>query len=289
MGPLTITYGNQNITVTADNFVQVNEEQERNTPQGTDPRQFLINLSSTLFENLLSISKANWPNLVGAIKKGIDEKHLLFYFNNPKAQAFVESRNWAGKIIKNNEDADFLMINDANINGSKSCQLIKQEVNLAVTIDSKGNLQNKLTLVYQHTGTNVWPSSRINYYTRVYVPKGSQLISATGNKTTLTEISDAHDKTVFSDYLTINPGETVSLVYVYDLPFILENTLNSYQLYIQKQPGTVEPSLRFSMQLPPEYSPVSSPRKIEVTSDNVVWFLEKLNIDQSFEVLLKKD
>ncbi|MEI6222295.1 MAG: DUF4012 domain-containing protein [bacterium] len=288
-GPVTVSYNGQNITVNTDNLVAITEEQQRNTPQGTDPRKFLINLSSIVVEKILAIPKENWPTLLALITTSLQEKHIQINLRNPQAQALIERYNWAGKIEPTDDQTDFLMIIDGNTNGSKSCQLVKQEINVQTTIDTDGKVQNKVNIIYQHTGTNVWPSSQVDYYTRTYVPKGSKLIAATGNKLTLTEVAEAHGKTVFGDYLKMFPGETVNLTYTYELPFKLSaNDLSSYKLYVQKQAGTNDRTLRFTLQLPPSIKPVSSPQKIDITSQNEVWFITKLNTDQSLDLLLRK-
>ncbi len=287
LGPLDIWANGQTITVTAENFVETIDDQERKVPEGADPRKFLIDLSDVVFKRLLEVKKEQWPTLASMFRISLEQKDLLLYFSNPQANQYILEKNWGGALTQ--EKGDYLAIFDANINGSKSSQLIDVEYNLAITVASDGSMQHKLTMVYQHNGTAVLPSAPTRNFTRVYVPQGSTLISSLGTKEGVTQVAEAHDRTVFSDYINIKPGEMVNITYIYETPLTVgEEDLTSYVLNIQKQPGTSGHNLRFSLNLPPTLKAVSTEKKINVTSDNSVWFFEKLEKDMQFDILVKR-
>jgi len=287
LGEQSVWSNGQTIQVNADNFVSVIDDQERRAKEGTDPRKFLIDLSDIVIKKLMEIKKEQWPMLASILRQALEERQMLLHFSNQQANDFILSKHWGGALEDTNRD--YLAVFDSNINGSKSSQLISVEYNLDVTVSSDGSMRHKLSLVYQHNGTNVLPSAPTRNYTRIYVPLGSKLLSAQGTKEGVTQVTQSGDRTVFADYVTINPGETLNIAYTYETPLkLLDSNLSTYGLYIQKQSGTVGHNVRFSLNLPPTIKAVSTEKKIEVTSENSVWFFETLKKDISFEVLLKK-
>ncbi|KKR88103.1 MAG: hypothetical protein UU34_C0001G0100 [Candidatus Curtissbacteria bacterium GW2011_GWA1_41_11] len=66
------------------------------------------------------------------------------------------------------------------------------------------------------------------------MPKGSQLIKATGTEVEITASEDL-TKTVFEGFLTIRPEGTAKIELEYSVPV---KTNGEYRLLIQKQPGT---------------------------------------------------
>ena len=74
-------------------------------------------------------------------------------------------------------------------------------------------------------------------YVRIYVPKGSELISFDG----VGDTKDPYEelgKTVFAGFLEVRPLGVSQINLKYKLPFELED---EYNLLIQKQPGKNEP------------------------------------------------
>ena len=72
-------------------------------------------------------------------------------------------------------------------------------------------------------------------WVRVYVPKGSKLISVIGSE--LKEsVGEDLGKTVFEGFFTMRPESSSKLVFNYELPMVKNSP---YKLLIQKQPGFV--------------------------------------------------
>jgi len=70
-------------------------------------------------------------------------------------------------------------------------------------------------------------------WVRIYVPKGSKLIKVIGSEDE-PEIGEELGKTYFSAFFTMRPQSSSKLVFKYQLPDLPTDT---YQLFIQKQPG----------------------------------------------------
>lgn len=98
-------------------------------------------------------------------------------------------------------------------------------------------------------------------YTRIYLPAGSQLISAEGiSLSQITEFEDLGKKVLGLEVSTL-PGSTTRITIHYRLPFDLAvQNFADYQFYFQKQPGTpqqifvkkieVDPNLKITAAFP---------------------------------------
>jgi len=115
--------------------------------------------------------------------------------------------------------------------------------------------------------------NRVNSnYLRVYLPRGSELLDASGqtletyippldyekhgfkpdplvksieesmiiDSKTGTQIFEENNRTVFGNWVYVSPGETVKITYQYKLPFKIDliKSSDSYSLLVQKQAGS---------------------------------------------------
>ncbi len=165
------------------------------------------------------------------------KKHLLLYFNNPEAQALAEKYNLAGRI--NDFDGDYLHVNDANLGGRKANMYMKEDISKEIKMLGGGKeVLSTVTVDYENTGSyNADWNTGYRDYVRVYVPKGSELISGSGSLETITSGEDL-GRTYFDAYMAVNPLQKAKLTLTYRLPSGLIKNGQPYQLLIQKQPGT---------------------------------------------------
>lgn len=194
---------------------------------------------------LKSSPKKYWGPLVQQMIMDTNEKHVLFYLYNKEAQAGIEALNAAGRIVK--FGGDYLHINDANMGGAKSNLFVKQEVSQKYTIGAGGSIEKTVTISYKNPVPpsdcnlergNLCLNGVLRDWVRVYVPKGSTLVSSKGSEVKVTTY-DELDKTVIEGFLTVRPLGSVTYTLVYRLPFKI--TSNSpLPLLIQKQPGTYD-------------------------------------------------
>lgn len=192
---------------------------------------------------LKSSPKQYWGKLFQQGMSDIQNKHILFSLENKDAQAGVESLNWAGKI--RDFSGDYLHINDANFGGAKSNLFTKQSVKVEYSIQNGGEITETVTIEYK----NFHPYSDCNLergglclnailrdFQRVYVPKGSELVSSKGSEVRV-ESRDDLGKTTFESFLTVKPLGKSEISYTYKLPFKLKPG-SPLPVLIQKQPGT---------------------------------------------------
>lgn len=274
-----------NTTVDADNFVIQTErevELEYNRAENR-PKQFLTDLAPIVLNKIFNTKESNWPALISALSKAFLEKHILLYSFKPELQNFIISKGWGGEI--KSSPRDYLQVVNTNINGGKTDNLIQETLDLSSEITDTGEIINTLEITRHHTGNNDWPSISNIDYIRVYVPKGSTLLEATGfNKVNLpsltyeemqyskdptleeirktsiqdeasnTTITQEFNKTCFGNWVSVKPQEEVKVKIKYKLPFqiktnILNNAVN-YTLLAQKQSGSFDSRLNFNLKLP---------------------------------------
>ncbi len=190
-----------------------------------------------------SSPKQYWGPLFQTMLTQMSEKHVLLYMYNKDAQAGFEGLNAAGRILS--FEGDYFHLNEANFGGAKSNLFVTQSVTQDYSIQSDGTIVKTVTVDYK----NPYPPSDCNLergnlclnavlrnWFRVYVPKGSELVSSKGSEVKMTSYEEL-GKTVFEGFLTVRPQGAAKLIVSYKLPFKLSSD-SLLPLLIQKQGGT---------------------------------------------------
>lgn len=189
-------------------------------------------LMNTIMSHALGQPKEKIPSLFETSWNSLMEKHVMLYMLDQKAQEGIRAFGIGGKI--EDFDGDYLHVNDANLGGRKSNLYVTQEVTQDIEVQSDGSILKTLTLTYknpkEHDG---WLNSVLPNWTRIYVPKGSELVDVQGFEDNA-EPYEELGKTVFAGGFELRPQGVKEVVVTYKLPFKYEN---EYRLYIQKQPG----------------------------------------------------
>jgi hypothetical protein len=206
-------------------------------PPNSDNRKKIIGpLMNSILANALGQPKEKLPALFTAGFKSLLEKHVLFYLNDPKAQAGVEAFGIAGRL--KDYQGDYLHINDANLGGRKSNMYVKQEVEQDITVNRDGSVEKTVVITYKNPEKqDGWLNSVLPNWVRVYVPKGSTLLAVEG----LEEKAEPYEdlgKTVFAGFFKRRPEGVSKVTLKYKLPFSVKG---DYKLFVQKQPGTDAP------------------------------------------------
>lgn len=201
-------------------------------PHADNRKEILGPLMNSILANSLAQPKDKIGGIFEAGFNALREKHIMFYFGEGKVQEAMESFNLAGRI--RDYDGDYLHINDSNFAGAKSNLYVQQEVNLKITPGKDGG-NNKLSIKYKnpqpHDG---WLNGIYRDWVRIYVPKGSKLVSSTGSDVEIVTTEDL-GKTVFEGFFTLRPEGVTELSFEYQTPV---KQSGDYKLLIQKQPGT---------------------------------------------------
>lgn len=190
-----------------------------------------------------SSPKLYWGPLFQVFIQDVAQKHVLFDIYNADAQSGLASLNATGQILP--FDGDYLHVNDTNFGGAKSNLFLSEAVTQNYQVQGDGTIKKTVTMNYK----NPYQPSDCNLehgnlclnaiqrdWLRIYVPKGSKLVTSQGSEVKLTSY-DELGKTVFEGFLTVRPLGTATFTLTYTLPFKVASG-SQLPLMIQKQPGT---------------------------------------------------
>jgi len=252
------------------------------------PKKILADFAPKFIESLNSLSFQERQKAIDIIFNCLTEKHILVYFNNPSLEEIVVKEGWAGELLET--DKDYLSVVSSNINGYKTDKMIKETIKHQAEIQQDGSIIDTITITRHHQGGNSeydWWNRVNSNYLRVYLPLGSELISAQGqsleiyqppidyqkqgfktdslvnsiesrmiiDKKTGTRIFEENNKTVFGNWAYVSPGETVVLTYKYKLPFKINLTkpISNYSLLAQKQSGSINSQFSHQLKFPADW------------------------------------
>lgn len=326
-GPIEMTAYNR--TVNAENFMEVTQyEVEVNYDKTlNEPKKFLIDLQKELEKRITDLGKDDLEKVMQLVSDLMKEKHVLVYFKDPDLEEFAQKNGWGGQLVA--ADSDFLSVVHSNLGGYKTDGVMEEKINHKTEIQEDGSVIDTVDITRSHLGGNSvydwWNRVSVDYL-RVYVPEGSELITAQGHtwekpwrelhpynysrfhrdpdvaaientiiedKKTGTQIFKESGKTVFGNWVFISPGETVTVTYKYKLPFKATTVsgadkFSRYSLYLQKQSGSVGGSFTGSLYLPNNIKSVwSYPEGLAVGAENNFEFNTTLAEDRIFGAILQ--
>lgn len=291
LGPIDMPeYGK---SISQENFI---EEMQKAVEVEYDkkenkPKKIIADMAPRLVEKILASDPKQFGEILSVLVKSLGEKNILLYSVYPDVLHEFKKLGWAGEIKSVSDNSDYLMTVHANIGGGKTDRVVSEEDNLLVKISKDGSVRNKLIIKRTHAGVKGerFTGVRNVDYLRVYVPSDSKLISALGfeappaelfekpgedywadvdlknnegnvllDEASGTRITNESGKTVFGNWIQVDPGEEVTVSIEYLLPFKLsfveesegwwnnflskisgeEENTTSYQLLVQKQSGS---------------------------------------------------
>jgi len=203
-------------------------------PPNSDNRKKIIGpLMNSILANALGQPKDKLSDLVQAAFRSLIEKHVLFYILDQNVEIAVTDFGVGGEI--KDYTGDYLHINDANLGGRKSNLYASEEVQQDIQVSGDGSVTKTVTIIYKNPQSqDGWLNSVLPDWVRVYVPKGSQLITSEGLEAKQDPYEDL-GKTVFAGFFQLRPEGVSKVTFQYKLPFKVSG---QYSLLIQKQPGT---------------------------------------------------
>ena len=203
-------------------------------PPNSDNRKKIIGpLMNSIMANAMGQPKDKLAGLFQAAFKSLIEKHVLFYLFDQNVEKAVADVGMGGTLKDYN--GDYLHVNDANLGGRKSNLYATEDVDQDIKISGDGSVTKTVTITYKNPQSqDGWLNSVLPTWVRVYVPKGSTLITSEGLEAKADPYEDLGN-TVFAGYFQLRPEGVSKVTFQYKLPFKVSKT---YNLLIQKQPGT---------------------------------------------------
>ncbi|MBI4407254.1 MAG: DUF4012 domain-containing protein [Candidatus Kerfeldbacteria bacterium] len=282
-----------NTVVDSSNFYDITQAQaERKYDDTRESKKFIADMTPRLLDKLFSVDAKTLLPVMQVVYDGLEQKDILLYFNDPYIQHEFSERGWTGELKAT--AGDYLEVVDTNIGGGKTDAAIQQTIHHQADISADGSVVDTVTITRLHTGTSADQFANVNNidYLRLYVPAGSELITAEGftqpeaslflpveagytqdadlatvtgevvvDGVTQTRVSQEFGKTVFGNWIQTKPGESSTVTVRYRLPFKVDRTSwtpGRYSLFIQKQPGAFDPILLTDVSYPAAWNVVWS-------------------------------
>lgn len=283
--------------ITAENlFEKAVTHAETSFFPGTQAKKsFLTALSNGVFEKIFFLPQNNWPGIISALGKSLEEKHISLYLNDPKQFSFLLSQDWAHVLLrqsKENTGRDFLSLVEANLGANKVNYYLDRTYNLHTVIGKDGDVSHRLRINYiNRSPSEAFPGGKYKNRMRMYLPFGTKLNRVIWGETDITGSVTGfvdYGRTGYSFLLELAPKEQKMLVLDYSLPDKLsfQDGKASYRLDIIKQAGTGKDPLQWTITYPISYkltanqAQVSRPQEHSISTD--------LSRDRSFEVEFRR-
>jgi hypothetical protein len=196
-------------------------------------------IAGQLMQRVTALPSDQWPALIGALNTLASQRHLQAYFNNPSTEAEMERIGWSGS-LKNALDTEFMMEVEGNYGGNKVNYYLTRQYTVELT-------RNGNTLHHVITVDFVNREVCGTYPRTMYIAAAELFVSAAASpvSTDLRPLkygnppppsgTRAGDGWVPIVYCSGGRGR---VVFTYDTPWTAPLS-GSYQIYWQKQPGTV--------------------------------------------------
>ena len=196
-------------------------------------KNIMAELADILAEKAQSFSFSEQLQMARKMEDHLKQKDIQLFFKDKALQDEIEKVDWGGRV--KDFDGDYLMVSDANLLALKSDFCIRRRMEYAVDIENDIP-QAELAITYEHTcRVKDWMTSDYRSWLRVYVPNGSFLTEAGGQKGDVS-YSEELGKKVFGMLVIVPVGEAKTITLKYRLP---ENVKKgNYRLLVQKQSGS---------------------------------------------------
>lgn len=243
--------------ITAQNFMletQKSVELEYDKKENT-PKKIIGDLSKRLLEKAEKFEKQEWIQVAGILAEAIETKDVQVAFAREDEEQIARRFGWSSRLKETVGDA--LAVVYSNIAGQKTDSVISEAVDHHVDIGVDGSIRDTVRISRAHEGVKgeLFNGVRNVGYIRIFVPKGSVLVSANGFKkpenkwfkladdtaisdpdvyavesTMHTGVGDVdiavqRDRTVFGGWVQLDPGQSQDIELKYDLPFTVKDIL----------------------------------------------------------------
>jgi hypothetical protein len=282
LGPISLP--EYKVTVTDKNVSDFLEHtiQDNNFPGSTQKKDILNKLLNQLVLKVSS-NPHSYIEIAKLLPNLMDEKDILFSFENPTIQAIFNANDYGGQINdtrsqNSNTSNDYLYVNEANIGVNKANADITRTVDYQAVLNPD-RIDSSLNLQITNTST----TDDYKAYLQIVVPKGSSIQNITINNVKQTivpavtdpqkyeaknfkapkglevESYDKDDHTIFAFITTVPKSEKNTILVSYEngvkLPL---STISTYSLLYIKQPGTMPYRLNTTIFYPEGYSPINT-------------------------------
>lgn len=268
-------------------------------PGSTQKKNFLSSLTKQILINLENVSL---NDLIYYLKKSLDEKQIVLYFEQPTdLQKIIDNNFWSGRIIEpnclnKNENciSDYILAVDANLGVNKSNFFVNRYFHLKIYFDSQGKISHQLSISFKNESflNNFLGGDYKNYF-QLYLPENSTIkdISINGIKIEKEKIDEEiiNEKIKKIGFFINIPQKMKTEIKInYYLNEKIKKGRVFYQLIVQKQIGSFNNDFILEFFLPKNYYLLNQ-NFIPLVKDNQIIYNTNLSTDKIFIIELIKD
>lgn len=164
------------------------------------PKQVLSDFTPIFLSRLFEVTDQHNKEIISIIIRALEQKYVMFYFEDENVQEFFENQGWTGSIqivnclspvalvkggqaIDNCSQSDYLAVVHSNIGGYKTDKFMENKIDYSAEMQEDGSIIGRLSIRRKHNGgdSKYWWYNRKNIdYVKIYVPDGAQIISYSG-------------------------------------------------------------------------------------------------------------
>jgi hypothetical protein len=233
---------------------------------GDPGKVYLPPFGHAVVDAALGTPRSKWVALATALEQAATEKHIVLDFQDAQLEQLVVNAGIGG-VLPPRPHGDAVLVDDSNLSGTKGDLFVTRHYDLHATVDSQGDVQDRLTLTYRdpletapaNAALLVNTGGLYEDYIRVYLPPSAQfedLQVSTGGVPALSESPEdlgVEDNRPWIAYdLILGVGQTTTVTFLYDGPFaqVSSNGEVSYELAWERQINALTWPVSVEVQLP---------------------------------------
>lgn len=248
-----------NDTVNADNFfIKAQSYAEKDFfPGSYGKKDFLQSVFQTLLLKLEQGDYDNW-RLIFLVRDLFQEKFMVAYFKNEALQQTFDELFWTGRVVstecnfKTNCFSDYVYVVDANLGVNKANFFVQRTIRLNTIVGVNRKVRNILALdYYNQSVSDVFPGGTYKNYVQIYLPKNTVInrLLVGGSLAQEYDVETELGLRKVGLFVEVGPGANTNVTVDYDFLDSLQ-AQQQYQLIVQKQIGSINNDLVWSVKLP---------------------------------------
>lgn len=300
----TINVTDYNEKVNSENLFYLTESHaEKNFfPGSSQKKDFLKALFNSIVQNLTQRKNIPYFLLLEKTILSIEEKHVVFGFNNSAIQNVFTVNGWSSSIWDKrtnlqNKINDYLGVNESNFGANKANYFVARSIDQKIEIDKNGKIKEQLTLSFNNTSENKWPGGDYKTYIRLILPSNSKIEevyideklqktrmpikdSAVYEKPGFTDSKELEldeeqkeNKKVYGFFVNIPAGKMskIKVNYVLNEKIDMVKPYINYDLKLYKQPGVENIPYNLSLVIPENYRLINNDKEYKILENEILY------------------
>lgn len=231
-GPITVEVDGEEREITHDNLLDESERQRRLAREGAEPetghKEVIALIGEVMLDHLAEQGRAELIDAAFLMFDALDRRDMQGWHPDDEVQAFLEERNWAGR-LQPDPDAATIAPVFANVTGLKTSLMMQPSMRLELSEpDASGEVGATMTLSLTHLGDEAedpFYEGFQRWWLDLTLPEGAELQGSSRSP------ADDPDSANGGAYIVdLDVGEQQELTVEFRMP-------ERERLLIRRQPG----------------------------------------------------